>query len=111
MKEMTERLEIRLTKEEADRIAKRMEETGIRNRSAYVRKMALNGYSIQMDLSDVKEMVRLLRIYGNNLNQYAKVANERGAVWQADIREVQRGQKEIWLQLRRILKRLGEIRS
>jgi hypothetical protein len=79
MLERTKRLEIRLTPKEMEQIESRMKEIGIRNRSAYLRKMALDGYMIQMDLSDVGEAVRLLRINSNNLNQYTKKANETAA--------------------------------
>ena len=69
----------RVTPEEWDLIRERMREAGMTNTSAYIRKMALNGYVINVDLGDVKEVLRLLRINSNNLNQYAKRANETGA--------------------------------
>lgn len=109
MEEMTERLEIRLTPEENDRILKRMEQMGIRNRSAYLRRIALNGYMIRLDLTDVKELVRLLGIYGNNLNQYARRANETGSIYIEDIREIQNNQKEIWKIMREILQKLSSL--
>ena len=61
----------RVTPEEWDLIRERMREAGMTNTSAYIRKMALNGYVINVDLGDVKEVLRLLRINSNNLNQYA----------------------------------------
>ena len=67
---------VRVTKEEWKKIHDRMREAGMKNMSAYIRKMALNGYLIHLDLSDVREVLRLLRISSNNLNQYAKRANE-----------------------------------
>lgn len=63
---------------EAKLIRDREKEIGILNESAYLRKMAIDGYLIQMDLSDVKEAVRLLGITSANMNQYAKKANETG---------------------------------
>ena len=75
----TVELHFRVTQEEAARIRKRIAESGIKREAAYFRKMALDGYMIQMDLSGVKEMIRLLRINSNNLNQYARVANECGS--------------------------------
>ena len=59
----------RVTPEEWDLIRERMREAGMTNTSAYIRKMALNGYVINVDLGDVKEVLRLLRINSNNLNQ------------------------------------------
>jgi len=109
MLERTKRLEIRLTPKEMEQIESRMKEVGIRNRSAYLRKMALDGYMIQMDLSDVGEAVRLLRINSNNLNQYTKKANETGSIYQDDIRELQEQQEKLWDIMKGILGRLSTI--
>ena len=109
MLERTKRLEIRLTPKEMEQIESRMKGVGIRNRSAYLRKMALDGYMIQMDLSDVGEAVRLLRINSNNLNQYTKKANETGSIYQDDIRELQEQQEKLWDIMKGILGRLSTI--
>ena len=77
------------SKEEVERIHQKMDELGIRSMGAYLRKMALDGYCINLDLQDVKEMVSLLRRCSNNLNQYAKRANETGSIYQADINDLQ----------------------
>lgn len=68
------------SKEEVERIHEKMDELGIRSMGAYLRKMALDGYCIRLDLQDVKALVSLLRICSNNLNQYAKRANETGSI-------------------------------
>lgn len=109
MRAKTKRLEIRLTPEELEKIEERMEEIGVKNRSAYLRKMAINGYMIRMDLSDVGEVVRLLRINSNNLNQYAKKANETGSIYKEDVEELQEHQAEIWKLVKEILERLATI--
>ncbi len=62
-----------------------------------------------LDLSDVKEVVRLLRINSNNLNHYAKKANECGAVYREDMKVLQAQQDEIWEAVRGILERLANI--
>ena len=49
-----------------------------------------------LDLSDIKEVLRLLRINSNNLNQYAKKANECSAVYREDMKVLQAQQDEIW---------------
>lgn len=61
--------------------------------SAFIRKMALNGYIVVLDLSDVKEVLRLLRIKSNNLNQYAHKANVIGKVYQEDIEKLKNGRR------------------
>ena len=97
------------TEEEAAAISQKEADAGIRNESAYLRKMAIDGYMIRMDLSDVKEVVRLLRINSNNLNQYAKKANETGSIYLDDVKELQTQQAELWKKLKEILRRLAEI--
>lgn len=103
------RIFVKLSPEERSRLYERMEEAGISNLSAYVRKMALNGYIINLDLSDVKEVLRLLRISSNNLNQYAKKANETGNIYLEDIKELQAKQKEILQMTGDILERLAAL--
>ena len=100
---------VRVTQEEWEKIHTRMAEAGMRNLSAYMRKMALNGYLIRLDLLDVREVLRLLRISSNNLNQYAKRANETGSIYEADIKELQRLHKELLRMMGELLDRLSSI--
>ncbi len=60
-----------LSPDEQAKIRERMADVGIRNLSAYMRKMALNGYVLHVDLAPVKEIVSLQRRCANNLNQIA----------------------------------------
>lgn len=98
-----------MSEEEICRMRIKMEELGIRSQSAYLRKMALDGYSVKLDLQDVKEMVSLLRRCSNNLNQYAKRANETGSIYEADIKDLQVRFDEIWNVGKEILLRLSSI--
>ena len=90
-------------------IREKMEKSGIKSLGAYMRKMAIEGYTIRLDLSDMREVVRLLRINSNNLNQYAKKANETGSVYTEDIKDLKRQQDEIWHMMKNILKHLSSI--
>lgn len=98
-----------MSQDEVDRMKQKMEEMGIRNKSSYLRKMALDGYCVNLELDDVKEMVSLLRYFSNNLNQYAKRANENGSIYAEDIRDLQNRQNEIWEIAKEILARLATI--
>ncbi len=109
MVERSKYIHIRVTPEEVDRIKERMEEAGIRSMTAYLLRMALNGFVIVMDLSDLKEILRLLQISGNNLNQYAKRANETGSIYWEDIEELKNNQKEILQEMRKMLDKLTAI--
>ena len=97
------------SKEEVERIHQKMDELGIRSMGAYLRKMALDGYCINLDLQDVKELVSFLRICSNNLNQYAKRANETGSIYEADIKDLQERLEEIWMDMKEVLVRLSSI--
>ena len=94
---------------ELQAIRERMESVGIRNMSAYMLKMAMNGFIIQLDMSDMKEVLRLMKINSNNLNQYAKKANETGSIYKEDIMELVGMHKELLQMLGGILERLGSI--
>jgi bacterial mobilization protein MobC len=109
MRERNQEIHVLLLPEEMERIKQKMAELGIINRSAYVRKMALDGYCINLDLTDMKEMVSLLRRCSNNLNQYAKRANETGSIYAGDIRDLQTRQSEIWEIAKEMLARLATI--
>ena len=109
MVERSKYIHIRVTPEEVDRIKERMQEAGIKSMTAYLLRMALHGFVIMMDLSDLKEILRLLQILGNNLNQYAKKANETGSIYKEDIDELKRNQKEIVQEMRKVLDKLTEL--
>lgn len=97
------------SKEEVQRIHEKMDELGIRSMGAYLRKMALDGYCINLDLQDVKALVSLLRRCSNNLNQYAKRANETGNIYESDIMDLQKRLEEIWTGMKEVLVRLSSI--
>jgi hypothetical protein len=98
-----------MTGDEYERMRQKMEEIGIRNQSSYLRKMALDGYCVNLDLGDVKEVISLLRYCSNNLNQYAKRANETGSIYAEDIQDLKQRQREIWEATKEILARLATI--
>ena len=101
---------VRISDADKERIQAKMEEAGIRNMSAYVRKMALDGICVKLDLTDVRQLIVLLQRCSNNLNQYAKRANETGSVYAADIEDLQSRLDEIWELSRQSLAHLANIR-
>lgn len=103
------RKEIVLTEEEKEIIQKRMKDVGMNNMSAYIRRMALYGYVIHLDMSDLKEVLRLMKINSNNLNQYTKRANETGSVYQEDVNELLQNQQKLLVLLGGILDQLLKI--
>ena len=67
-------LNFRVSEEELAAIESKMEQLGIFNREAYLRKMALDGYAVRLNLSELKELLTLLRRHSNNLNQLVVLA-------------------------------------
>ena len=110
MSKRTEELKIRISPEDKERIKLKMEDAGVLNMSAYVRKMALDGICVRMDLRDVRQFVILLRRCSNNLEQYARKANETGSVHAAEIANLQNRLDEIWELTRQSLAQLAAIR-
>ena len=97
------RVEFVVTEQEAVLIKERMAELGITNLSAYLRKMAVDGYIIHLDMSDIQEMIRLLRICSNNLNQYTRRANETGSVYAADVEDLRARLDGLWDGMEKLL--------
>jgi len=89
-------IKFRVTEEERILIEEKMKQVPTRNVEAYLRKMAIDGYIIQVDHSDIKKMTAELQKIGVNINQIAKRANATGNVYQEDIEEIKGALKEIW---------------
>lgn len=103
-------IHFRISAHDKELIKAKMDSAGVKNLSAYIVKMAIDGYIIVLDLSDIKEVVRLLRINSNNLNQYAKKANETGSIYLQDIQKLKDQQEEIWTAVKDVLARLAAIK-
>ncbi|GHU79342.1 mobilization protein [Clostridia bacterium] len=103
-------IRFRVSEREQDLIAERMERAGIRNREAYLRKQAIDGYVLHLDLSGVNELIYLLRTVANNMNQIAKRANETRSIYEADILDLQSRYDSLWEKADGILRALAEIR-
>jgi vacuolar-type H+-ATPase subunit D/Vma8 len=82
---------------------------GIENMSAYIRKMALDGYCLNLDLPQLRRMAYLLQNCSNNLNQYAKRANECGKVYAADMEDLRQRLDELIDIGKQILSKLAEL--
>ena len=93
--------------EELEIIHQKMQQYGTENLSAYLRKMALDGYVVKLDLPELKEMLSQLRYMGNNVNQIAKRANEVGVIDEMDIRGVSKRQERMLEQMARLLEKLS----
>ena len=100
---------LRITKSEKNRIYEKMFSMGIRSLSAYIRKMALDGYCLNLDLPQLRRMAYLLQMCSNNLNQYAKCANESGQIYAADLEDLRIRLDELISIGKQILAKLAEL--
>jgi len=107
MRAATERIEVRLTPKQRERLELKMQEAGVQNTSAFIRKMALDGICVKLDLKEIRQLTRLLSRTSANMNQYAKRANETGSIYKEDIRDLQKSLDEIWELHRQLLKKLA----
>ena len=85
-------LKVRVTPEERAMIEAKMAQLGTTNMGAYLRKMAIDGYVVKLDLPELREMVSLLRYSSNNLNQLARRVHETGRVYAADMEDILQNQ-------------------
>ena len=90
MKEYSKGIYVKFKPEEVEILHNRMKEAGVQNMSAYIRKMALNGYVIIPKWPDLDQVISLHSRISNNLNQYAKKANETGKLFEEDIAEIKK---------------------
>ena len=101
-------LHVMVTADELEQIQKRMAEAGITNAGAYMRKMALNGYILHVDLAPVRELVSLQRRCSNNLNQVAVHAHTYG-VYPEEIEGLKQDYARMWEMVSAVLEELSAI--
>lgn len=103
------RIQLRVTEQEKDLIEQKMQELGTQNTEAYLRKMAIDGLIIHLDTTDVRELVRLLRVTSNSLNQLTKRVHETGSIYSEDIEDLRKSYDELWGIAEEIMLRLAAI--
>lgn len=96
--------------EERQMIQAKMDQLGTDNLSAYLRKMAIDGLVVNLELPELKELVSLLRRSSNNLNQLTRRVHETGRVYDADLEDINRNYEKLWSAASEILSSLAAIR-
>ena len=96
--------------DEMELIQQKMAQFGTKNLSAYLRKMAVDGYVVQLDLPELKELVSLLRRSSNNLNQLTQRVHETGRIYDADLEDLRQGQEKLWEAAEHILSALAALK-
>ena len=99
----------RVSPQELEMIEQKMAQLGTSNREAYLRKMALDGYVVKLELPELKELVSLMRYSSNNLNQLTRRVHETGRIDDADLEDISQRQEQLWAGVREILTRLAKL--
>ena len=102
-------LNFRVSPEELALIEQKMAQLGTKNREAYLRKMALDGYVVRLELPELKELVSLMRYSSNNLNQLTRRVHETGRIYDADLEDISWRQEALWDGVHRILTQLAKL--
>lgn len=98
-----------VSERELEQIRMKMEQYGTENLSAYLRKIAIDGYVVNLELPELGEMVSLLRRSSNNLNQLTRRVHETGRFYDADLEELHRDYDGLWEAAQNILRSLAKI--
>ena len=108
-REKTTGFYFKMSPHEWELVEKRMKQTNIRNKSAYIRKMCIDGHVIMLDTPTLTEIGRLLRITANNVNQIARRVNSGGAAYHEDVAEINEQLTEIRSNFGKVLANLSAL--
>lgn len=102
-------LNFRVTEREKQLIEERMQELGTTNREAFLRKIAIDGMIVKLEVPELKEILSLMRYSSNNINQIAHRLNESGRIYEVDLDQVQAQHKQLWNMLNSLLEKLNAV--
>jgi hypothetical protein len=110
-REKTMGIFFKMSPEESELFERRMALSGIRNKSAFIRKMCIDGHVFNLDMPALNEIKRLLSITANNANQIARRVNSDGEAYREDVAEVNKQLTQIRSDFGKLLALLSEIAS
>lgn len=99
----------KVSPEEKAVIEQKMAQLGTGNLRAYLRKMAVDGYIVQLDMGSVVEMVKLLRSISNNVNQIARRCNETRNLYAQDVEDLRQGYAKVWMELHQLMQKFERL--
>lgn len=98
-----------VTPEEQSLIAAKMDKAGVKNMSAYLRKIAIDGYIIRLDVPELRDLLTQARRAGANLNQLTKRVNETTRIYEADLEDIRQSQERLQTTTDSLLDKLSEL--
>ena len=99
----------KVSPEEKEVIDRKMALLGTANLRAYLRKMAVDGYIVQLDMSSVVELVKLLRSISSNVNQIARRCNSTHNLYAQDVEDLRQGYNRAWTAVNELLKKFESL--
>ena len=99
-------IKFRVNEQERDVIHQRMALMGIKNMAAYMRKISQDGFIYNVEYPGLSEVRSQIQAISNNINQIAKRVNSTDTIYAEDMRQIKKGQEEIWQLLKSILSKL-----
>ncbi len=102
-------VKFRVTPEERALIDRRMEQAGTINMAAYLRKMAIDGYVVKLEMPELRDLISLLRRTSNNFNQIARRVNSTDRIYADDIHEMKNMLEQLWGATNGVLEKLAAI--
>ena len=102
-------LNFRVTEREKELIEGRMQELGTTNREAFLRKIAIDGMIVKLEVPELKEILSLMRYSSNNINQLAHRLNESGRIYEVDLAQVQAQHEQLWNMLNSLMEKLNAV--
>lgn len=97
----------KVSPEEMERIREKMAQAGTLNKRAYLRKMAVDGYIVHLDMGSIRELVRLLCSVSNNVNQITRRCNETGNLYKEDVEDLRKGYLEVQGQMAELARKFA----
>ena len=105
-----ERIYIRVSKDEKKALKETCAQLGHKSLSAFIRKMAMDGLIINLQMPELSDMISLQRRYTNSVNQIAKKVNATGRIYESELGQIHHDLEEIWQAANNILAKLSAIR-
>ena len=109
-KEKPNGIYFKLSDEERKLIEQKMALAGVRNMSAYIRKMCIDGYTVNLQIPELVECAKYLRFASNNLNQIARRVNSGGGYYPNEIDEIRDRMSEANKLFGNIMEQLSKLR-
>ena len=102
------RKEIIFDPEEFKQVEQLAKKAGVTT-SEYIRRMALSGRFVQINMGEVMPIVNAIRPIGNNVNQIARMANETHSIYAEDVEKLRESVQALCLILNQYVSMLPSI--